>query len=242
MIGACQDAFGRVAIPGFYDKVRPLEEWEREAFRSLPFDEAAFRAETGVPKLAGEDGYSTLERKWARPTFDVNGLISGFTGEGAKTVLPSFARAKFSMRLVPDQDPREISELAREFLAEIAPDSVEIEVVDHHGAKPVIVSREGNAVRAAESALTAAFGKAPLFIREGGSIPVVNTFQGALGVESLLIGLGLPDDNAHSPNERFRIEDYYRGMVMMAAFLDAYGGSSTSSLRARLEDDRLPRR
>lgn len=220
MIAACQDPFGRVAIPGFYDAVLPLEEREREEFRKLPFKDEDFVAETGVPRTFGEEGYTTLERKWARPTFDVNGLVSGFTGEGAKTVIPSVARAKFSMRLVPDQDPETIAELAKEFLQSIAPSTVEIEILDHHGAKPVLVSRDGPAVQAAIRAIRRGFGREPVFIREGGSIPVVNTFQEALGVESLLIGLGLPDDNAHSPNEKFRIVDYYRGMATIAAFFE----------------------
>jgi acetylornithine deacetylase/succinyl-diaminopimelate desuccinylase-like protein len=223
MIAACQGPFGRVAIPGFYDDVRPIEEWERQEFAKLPFDEAAFQRETGVSKLFGEQGYTTLERKWARPTFDVNGLVSGFTGEGAKTVLPSVARAKFSMRLVPDQDPDKVAELARKFLLDVAPDTVEIEILKHHGARPVLVPRSGPGVQAAERAYKAGFGKEPVFIREGGSIPVENTFQAELGAQSLLMGLGLPDDDAHSPNEKFRIEDFYRGMVTMAAFLEEMG-------------------
>jgi acetylornithine deacetylase/succinyl-diaminopimelate desuccinylase-like protein len=220
MIAACQGPFGKVAIPGFYDDVRDLEPWEREEFAKLPFDEEAFRREVGAPKLFGEEGYTTLERKWARPTFDLNGLVSGFTGEGAKTVLPSVARAKFSMRLVPDQDPEKIAALARDYLLEIAPDTVTVEILNHHGAKPVLLKREGKAVRAAAKAYERGFGKAPVFIREGGSIPVVNTFQAELGVESILLGLGLPDDDAHAPNEKFRIEDYHRGMVTMAGFLE----------------------
>jgi acetylornithine deacetylase/succinyl-diaminopimelate desuccinylase-like protein len=220
MIAACQGPFGKVAIPGFYDDVRDLEPWEREEFAKLPFREEEFQKEVGAPKLFGEEGYTTLERKWARPTFDVNGLVSGFTGEGAKTVLPSVARAKFSMRLVPNQDPEKISALVRDYLLEIAPDTVTVEIVDHHGAKPVLLKREGKAVRAAAKAYERGFGKAPVFIREGGSIPVVNTFQAELGVESILLGLGLPDDDAHAPNEKFRIEDYYRGMVTMAGFLE----------------------
>jgi acetylornithine deacetylase/succinyl-diaminopimelate desuccinylase-like protein len=223
MIAACQGPFGRVAIPGFYDDVRDLEPWERQQFAKLPFSEEAFRQEVGAPKLFGEEGYTTLERKWARPTFDVNGLVSGFTGEGAKTVLPCEARAKFSMRLVPDQDPEKIAGLAREFLLSLAPETVKVEILNHHGARPVLVPREGKAVQAAVRAYARGFGREPVFIREGGSIPVVNTFQAELGAQSLLMGLGLPDDDAHAPNEKFRIEDFYRGMVTMAAFLDEFG-------------------
>ena len=225
MVAACQGPFGKVAIPGFYEDVEPLGDWDREEFAKLPFDEEAFREQVGAPELFGEEGYTTLERKWARPTFDVNGLLSGFTGEGAKTVLPAEARAKFSMRLVPRQDPEKIATLVTDFLKEIAPDTVEVEVLNHHGAKPVLVPRDGTAVHAAVRALERAFGRRPFFVREGGSIPVVNTFQEALGVDSLLIGLGLPDDNAHAPNERFRIADYHRGIVTLAAFLEELGGA-----------------
>ncbi len=223
MIAACQGPFGRVAIPGFYDDVRPIEDWERREFEMLPFDEAGYQRETGVPQLFGEQGFTTLERKWARPTLDVNGLLSGFTGEGAKTVLPSTARAKFSMRLVPDQDPEKIARNTRDFLREIAPPTVEIEILSHHGAKPVLVPRSGKGVQAAVKAYERGFGKSPVFIREGGSIPVVNTFQAELEAQSLLLGLGLPDDDAHAPNEKFRIEDFYRGMVMMAALIEELG-------------------
>jgi len=220
MLAAFQGPFGKVAIPGFYDGVRPLEPREREEFARLSFDEEEYRREVGASKLFGEEGYTTLERKWARPTFDINGLVSGFTGVGAKTVLPSVARAKFSMRLVPDQDPDRITELVRDFLRDITPDTVETELETHHGAKAVLLRRDGKEVQAAARAYEIGFGKKPVFIREGGSIPVVNTFQAELGAESILLGLGLPDDDAHAPNEKFRIQDYYRGMVTMAAFLE----------------------
>jgi len=220
MMAACQGPFGKIAIPGFYDDVLELEPWEREAFAKLPFDDEKFRAELGLSELYGEDGYTTLERKWGRPTLDINGLHSGFTGEGAKTVLPCEARAKFSMRLVPNQDPETIGALVRAFLEEITPPGVTVEVLDHHGAKPVIVPRDGKPVQAAIKAYTTGFGREPVFVREGGSIPVVNTFQEELGAQSLLTGLGLPDDNLHAPNERFRVKDFHRGSVTMAAFLD----------------------
>jgi acetylornithine deacetylase/succinyl-diaminopimelate desuccinylase-like protein len=223
MMAACQGPFGRIAIPGFYDAVRPIEGWEQQEFAKLPFDEEEFRQAVGSPKLFGEEGYTTLERKWARPTLDVNGFLSGFTGEGAKTVLPSMASAKFSMRLVPDQDPETITQLTREFLLDIAPDTVKVEILDHHGARPVLVPRDAMGVQEAVRAYAKAFGKEPVFIREGGSIPVVNTFREELGAWSLLLGLGLPDDDAHAPNERFRIEDYYRGMVMMGELLGELG-------------------
>ena len=220
MIAACQGPFGKVAIPGFYDDVRDLEPWEREEFARLPFDEKGFREELGVPRLFGEEGYTTLERKWARPTFDVHGLLSGFTEEGSKTVLPRAAQAKFSMRLVPDQDPEKIASLARDFLLSIAPDTVKVEIIDHHGCKPVLVPRDVRGVEEAVRAFARAYGREPVFIREGGSIPVVITFREELGAHSLVLGLGLPDDDAHGPNEKFRLEDYYRGMVTLAALLE----------------------
>jgi acetylornithine deacetylase/succinyl-diaminopimelate desuccinylase-like protein len=223
MIAACQGQFGKVAIPGFYDEVRPLEDWERDQFARLPFRDEDFLAEVGSPRLWGEEGFTTLERKWGRPTFDVNGLVSGHTGEGSKTVLPSEARAKFSMRLVPDQNPDDIARKAEQFLREIVPPGVTLDFLSHPGASPVLVSRDGPAVRAAAAALTTAFGREPVFIREGGSIPVVSDFKEELGAESVLIGLGLPDDNAHSPNEKFCLRDFYRGMVVMAEFLEGLG-------------------
>jgi acetylornithine deacetylase/succinyl-diaminopimelate desuccinylase-like protein len=174
----------------------------------------------GAPRLWGEEGYTTLERKWARPTFELNGLVSGYTGEGAKTVLPSLAQAKLSMRLVPDQDPSKVSNLVADFLRSVAPASVEVDIQVLHGASPVLVPRQGRGVRAAATATARAFGKEPVFIREGGSIPVVNTFREELGVDSVILGLGLPDDDAHGPNEKLLIEDYYRGMVLMGAMLE----------------------
>jgi len=223
ILAACQEPFGKVAIPGFYDRVIPLAGWERKEFARLPFKEEEYLAEVGAPALWGEEGYSTLERMWARPTFDVNGLVSGHTGTGSKTVLPSEARAKFSMRLVPDQDPGEIMRNTEEFIREITPPGVTIEIIRYHSARPVLVPRDNPAVGAAAAAMGRAFGKEPVFIREGGSIPIVNTFKDELGADSILMGLGLPDDNAHGPNEKFCVADFYRGMAAMAEFLDELG-------------------
>jgi len=220
LLTACLGADGRVTIPGFYDGVRDLEAWERRNFRDLRYDDATFLADTGAPAIHGEPGYTTVERRAARPTFDINGMISGFTGEGAKTVLPSIAKAKFSMRLVPDQDPKRIEELVIDYLTSLAPPGVRVSITPFHSCKPVIVSRESPAVHAAVRAFERGFGATPVFIREGGSIPVVSTFQEVLGVDVLLMGIGLPDDNAHSPNERFHIPDFHRGQVMMGALLD----------------------
>jgi len=220
IISACQKPFGKIAIPGFYDHVRELEAHEREAFRELPFSEEEFLNEVGAPALWGEEGFSSLERKWARPTFDVNGLTSGHQGEGSKTVLPREARAKFSMRLVPDQDPEEIRRITEEFLLSLVPKSVEAEIIPEHGASPVLVSTDTDVFRAAERAIETGFGKRPVLVREGGSIPVVNTFKEELGIDSVLIGLGLPDDGAHGPNEKFSLADFQRGVLTMAALVD----------------------
>ncbi len=220
IINACQGPFGKIAIPHFYDKVKELSDEERREINDLPFEDSEFQKEVGAPAISGEEGYSTLERKWTRPTFDVNGLVSGHTGEGVKTVLPSEARAKFSMRLVPDQDPEEIRQLTEEFILSILPEGVTAEFIPEHGARPVVTSRETEEFAASLRAIEKGFGKKPVLIREGGSIPVVNTFKEELGIDSLLIGLGLPDDGAHGPNEKFSLIDFKRGMITFSALLE----------------------
>lgn len=212
MIAALHDGQGRVAVPGFYDDVRPLEEWERAAFAALPFDEAGYRQALGVDALAGEAGYSTLERVWARPTLDVNGLSSGYTGEGAKTVLPARATAKLSCRLVPGQDPERVAALLSARLRELCPPGCSVEVKSLHGARPVLVDVGAPAVRAAARAVERGFGVAPVFIREGGSIPVVETFGRVLGAPVVLLGFGLPDDGAHGPDEKLSLDDFGRAV------------------------------
>lgn len=207
---------GRIQIAGFYDAVRPLEDWERAAFARLPFSEAEFQQSLGVPSLEGEFGFTTLERKWARPTCDVNGLYGGYQGPGPKTVLPCMAGAKLSFRLVPDQDPKTISRLFRAHVASVCPPGVTCEVIDHHGAAAVRVEVEIPGVRAAVRAIEAGFGKAPVFIREGGSIPVVGLLKEQLGVDTLLLGWGQNDDNLHSPNEKFSLADFHRGIKASA--------------------------
>lgn len=220
IIAGLIDDEGRITIPGFYDKVRALDDEERQAFGQLPFDEDAFRAETGVKALKGESGYTTLERKWARPTLDFNGIIGGFTGEGAKTVLPSKARAKFSCRLVPDQKPEEIEELVESYVRSIADDSVHVEFEFHHGGRPVITERDNPAVQAAMRALKKSWNVDPVFVRGGGSIPVVATFADTLGTPTVLIGLGLDDDRLHSPNEKFNVENFEQGIRTSAYLWD----------------------
>lgn len=220
MIGQLKDADGRVTIPGFYDDVRDLTDAERAAFAELPFDEEQFRADLEAPALFGEKGYTTIERKWARPTLDVNGLLSGWTGEGAKTVLPCHAMAKFSMRLVANQDPNKIRDLVVAHLEKICPPSVRMRVEFSHGADPVLVNRDSAFFQAAGRAVEKGFGKAPVEIREGGSIPVVSDFQRILGIDTILMGLGLPDDGAHSPNEKFNLEDFQRGIETSVHLLE----------------------
>lgn len=203
---------GRILIDGFYDAVRPLADWERAQFAALPFSEEDFRASLGVTELVGEAGYTTIERKWARPTCDVNGLYGGYQGPGPKTVLPCKAGAKLSFRLVPDQDPSTIRELFQNHVRKVCPQGVTYEIIDHSGAAAVLVSVDSPGVRAASRAIEAGFGKAPVFIREGGSIPVVGLFKTKLGVDTLLLGWGQNDDNLHGPNEKFSLADFHRGI------------------------------
>jgi acetylornithine deacetylase/succinyl-diaminopimelate desuccinylase-like protein len=214
---------GKILIPGFYDEVRPLEGWEREEFAKLPFDEAAYREDLGVSELFGEEGYSTLERTWGRPTCDVNGIYGGYQGEGAKTVLPAWAGAKVSMRLVPDQDPAKIARLFADYVAEIAPPGVEVEVRDLHGAEPVLIDIQGPIADAAMEAQEQIWGARPVRVREGGSIPIVATFSKVLDVPILLVGHGLPDDRLHAPNEKFNISHFYKGIRTIVRLLDEVG-------------------
>lgn len=216
LLAGLKDKDGRIQVPGFYDEVVPLTEREREEFRALPQTDAEFMQPLGVTGMFGEAGYSSLERRWARPTCDINGLTSGYQGEGAKTVLPARASAKFSFRLVPDQDPKKLSASLRKFLEERLPPGIQMELIDHHGAPGVLVSLNSPYMHGASAAIEAAFGRAPVFIREGGSIPIVTTFSRELGADVLLLGWGQNDDNTHSPNEKFCLEDYYRGTLASA--------------------------
>lgn len=220
IISKLKDENGVIQIPGFYDKVKPLTAAEREAYKALPFDEAAYAKELGVGATFGEEGYSSLERATGRPTLDVNGIWGGYQGEGAKTVLPSKAGAKISMRLVPDQHPDEISALFAEQFKKLAPPSVRVEVHAHHGGFPAITDLNFYGMKAAAQAFKDVYGKEPLFTREGGSIPIVAAFQRILGVSSILMGFGLNSDNIHSPNEKFSLKDFHRGIKTSARFLE----------------------
>jgi acetylornithine deacetylase/succinyl-diaminopimelate desuccinylase-like protein len=214
---------GKILIPGFYDDVRPLEAWERKEFANLPFDQEQYRQELGVPELFGEEGYTTRERTWARPTCDVNGIFGGYMGKGAKTVLPSWGGAKISMRLVPDQDPKKVAKLFEDYVRSIAPKGVTVEVEALHGADPVVVEAEGPIVDTAMEAMAEVWGARPVRIREGGSIPIVSTFASVLHVPVLLLGFGLNDDGLHSPNEKFNISHFYNGIRSVARLLDRLG-------------------
>jgi acetylornithine deacetylase/succinyl-diaminopimelate desuccinylase-like protein len=216
LLARLRDARGRVAIPGFYDDVEPLSAGERKEFARLPFDRRQYQKLLGVPELFGEKGYSPLEQRAARPTLEINGLTSGYQGEGSKTIVPAWARAKITTRLVPNQNPAEIIRLVRQHLGKICPPTVKMDIQSGHGAEPYLVSPAGTHARAALRALKAAFGHKPVLMREGGSIPIVNDFKKILGADTLLLGLALPDDNAHSPNEKFNLDCFARGQVMSA--------------------------
>ena len=220
VLAQMKDRGGRIKIPGFYDDVVPLKDEERQAWAALPFNEKKFKKDFGMPKLLGESGYTTLERIWARPTFEVNGLLSGFTGEGAKTVLPAVSMAKVSMRLVPDQDPKKMADLFEAYISKITPKTVELKVTRMHGGKPWMTEFDNRYVRAAGRAIEKGFGKAPVFNREGGSIPVVSTFQEELGLPSVLFGVGLPDENAHAPNEKLDLSNFHNGIIASAFLYD----------------------
>jgi acetylornithine deacetylase/succinyl-diaminopimelate desuccinylase-like protein len=216
LLAKLRDANGRVAIPGFYRDVKPLSAYEKKQFARLPFKERDYRELLGVPKLFGERGFTPFEQRSARPTLEINGLTSGYQGEGNKTIVPAWARAKITMRLVPDQKPAHIIPLVRRHLAKLCPPTVRMELVSGHGAEPYLVPPTGHYAQAALRALKSAFGREPILMREGGSIPIVNQFKKILHADSLLVGLSLPDDNAHSPNEKFDLDCFAKGQLMSA--------------------------
>ena len=216
ILATMHDANGRIAIPGFYDKVIDWGEAARKEIRALPFNDDHFRAETGAPVVGGEAGFSTLERLWMRPTCEINGLLSGYTGEGAKTVLPAKAMAKVSCRLVPNQDPQEIERLMRAHVERVAPKGVTVTVAHLHGGRPWRANLDGPLFDAARRALASAFGREPVITGEGGSIPVVGDFQRILNAPVLLMGFGLPGENAHAPNEWMSEENFTKGLRAVA--------------------------
>jgi acetylornithine deacetylase/succinyl-diaminopimelate desuccinylase-like protein len=216
LLAKLRDKNGRVTVPGFYDNVQPLSAYERKQFARLPFKAAQFTKFLGVPKMFGEKGYTPLEQRSARPTLEINGLTSGYQGEGSKTIVPAWARAKITTRLVPDQEPEHIIKLVRRHLVKLCPSTVRLEITSGHGAEPYLMSPSSPQAQAGLRSLKAAFGCEPVLMREGGSIPIVNVFKKILGAESLLLGLALPDDNAHSPNEKFDLDCFFKGQLMSA--------------------------
>ncbi len=217
------DRQGRIQLDGFYDDVVPLSSAERQAWAKLPQSDFGFAKGVGVSELFGEVGFTTDERRWARPTFDINGLRSGHQGEGVKTIIPATAQAKFSFRLVANQDPKKVTAAIEAHIAKHAPPGVQCKLKPDHGAPGMLADPESRFAKAASSAIQRAFGVAPVMIREGGSIPIVTRFQEVLGCECLLLGWGLSDDNAHSPNEKFKIADYHRGIAASAILWSELG-------------------
>jgi acetylornithine deacetylase/succinyl-diaminopimelate desuccinylase-like protein len=216
-----KDKDGRILVPGFYDRVVPPPPEEKAGWERLPFDEAAFlRDEVGAPALIGEPGYTTLERMWARPTLEVHGMPGGFTGAGSKTVIPARAAAKISMRLVADQRPAEVVDAFAAHVLAIAPKSVRVKVHKGHGALPVVISPNTPVIGAAKRALTAAFGRETVFVRMGGSVPIVSEFAGRLGLPVVVTGWSLPDANAHSPDESLDLEHFHKGIRAVMRFFE----------------------
>ena len=225
MIASMHDEQGRVTIPGFYDKVEELTPAERKTLNEAPFNLDEYKKELGIDEITGEKGYTTLERTGIRPTLDVNGIWGGYTGEGAKTVLPAKAHAKISMRLVPNQDPTEITELFTKHFISIAPKSVKVKVVAHHGGEPAVTPTDSKAFKAASQAFQEVWGKLPIPTRDGGSIPIVALFKKELGLDTVLMGFGLDTDALHSPNEHYGIKNFLIGIETIVAFHKYFGKS-----------------
>jgi len=223
LLAQMRDENGRITIPGFYDDVQPLSAYERKEMARLPYNERDYKKFLGVQELFGERGFTATEQFSARPTFEINGLTSGYQGEGSKTIIPAWARAKITMRLVPDQNPKKIIEATRRYLQKLCPPTVKLEIQSGHGAEPYLVSPTSPQAKAALRALKSAFGAEPVVMREGGSIPIVNQFKKYLNADTLLLGLALPDDNAHSPNEKFDLDMFAKGQLMSAQLWQELG-------------------
>ncbi|HET8829724.1 MAG TPA: M20/M25/M40 family metallo-hydrolase, partial [Pelobium sp.] len=218
MIASLHNEKNQITIPGFYDDVIALSEKEKKALNEAPFDLEEYKKDLSVDEVWGEEGYSTIERTGIRPTLEVNGIWGGYTGPGAKTVLPAKANAKISMRLVPGQDWRRISELFKSHFESIAPKSVKVNVIAHHGGTPYVTPVDSVAFKAAYSAIEESFGKEPVPTRGGGSIPIVALFEKELGIKTVLLGFGLDSDNLHSPNEKYDVFNYYKGIETIPLF------------------------
>jgi acetylornithine deacetylase/succinyl-diaminopimelate desuccinylase-like protein len=218
LIASMHDENNHITIPGFYDDVIELTEKEREMLNRAPYDESEYKFDLKVDDLWGEKGYTTVERTGTRPTLEVNGIWGGYIGEGAKTVLPSKAYAKISMRLVPNQQSDNITKLFKDYFESIAPKSVKVKVTPHHGGEPVVTPTDSIAYKAAQKAIFESFGKEPIPTRGGGSIPIVALFEKELGIKTVLMGFGLDSDNLHSPNEKFDIANFYKGIETIPLF------------------------
>jgi acetylornithine deacetylase/succinyl-diaminopimelate desuccinylase-like protein len=218
LIASMHDENNHITIPGFYDDVIELTEKEREMLNKAPYDEAEYKFDLKVDDLWGEKGYTTMERTGTRPTLEVNGIWGGYIGEGAKTVLPSKAFAKISMRLVPNQQSDKVTKLFKDYFESIAPKSVKVKVTPHHGGEPVVTPTDSIAYKAAQRAILESFGKEPIPTRGGGSIPIVALFEKELGIKTVLMGFGLDSDNLHSPNEKFDIANFYKGIETIPLF------------------------
>ncbi len=216
LLAQVRDKNGRIKIPGFYQGVTPLSKFERDQAARYPLKDVELKKILGSPQLFGERGFTATEQRSARPTFEINGLTSGYQGEGSKTIVPAWARAKITCRLVPNQNPEHIRKAVCDYLKKICPPTVRMEIEAGHGAEAYFVSPTGKTAQAALRALKKSFGHEPILMREGGSIPIVNQFKTILGADSLLLGLGLPDDNAHSPNEKFHLDCFEKGQLMSA--------------------------
>lgn len=228
MLAQVRDKNGRITIPGFYDDVQPLSAAERKEIAKLKFDAKSYARFLGVPELFGEKGFTANEQRSARPTFEINGLTSGYQGEGGKTIVPAWARAKITCRIVANQKPEKVRAAVISFLKRVYPKNVRMEIKSGHGGDPYIVQPNSTAVEAARTALKNSFKSEPVLLREGGSIPIVNDFKRILGAETLMIGLALPEDNAHSPNERFSLECFEKGMAMSAYLWPELSAAVTS--------------
>jgi succinyl-diaminopimelate desuccinylase len=212
LLAQMRDKKGRIAVPGFYDDVVKLSAYERKQLARVPYNEAKYRKFLGVPELFGEAGFTADEQRSARPTFEINGLTSGYQGEGSKTIIPAWATAKITLRLVPDQEPKKIIAAVKKHLQSLCPPSVRITIKHGHGGEPYLVDPTGPLAQGALRALKAGFGHEPVLLREGGSIPIVSAFKKHLKAETLLLGMALPDDNPHSPNEKFSLDAFAAGM------------------------------
>lgn len=219
ILASCVSREGKVLVPHFYDDVVPLQDWERESYRKLNFDDQALTKELNILRLHGEPGYSTLERLWARPTFEINGIFGGYQGQRSKTIIPASATAKVTCRLVANQDPVRIRDLVIEHVRSVCPDTVRLEINEFGGSPPVLFDVDNPMIRSAQEALRKGFGHETVFIRSGGSIPVVSTFVEQLGCPSVLMGFGLDSDGPHSPNEHFSLDSFRRGTKAAAHFL-----------------------